>query len=66
MRVKHAKKRTWWMMEFEIQTVDAGIYPHGKVDWETASHLYNTGRSVENCVLRMLEARQIKDLRGEP
>jgi hypothetical protein len=44
------KKREQWMAEFEKLAVERSIYSPGKVDWDTATYLFNTGISAWDAV----------------
>lgn len=59
------KKQNWkranWLQNFENQTVEAGIYEPGRVDWDTAYYFYNTGSTVPAAVARLLEHKTKKE-----
>lgn len=47
------KRRQWWMSEFERFVVDHNPALAGKVDWDTAAHLFNLGLSARDAAARV-------------
>lgn len=40
-------KKQEWMTKFEKLAVESGKYKSGKVDWDTATFLFNQGKTPE-------------------
>ena len=50
---KTDKKRASWMKSYEDLLKNRPDHKHGKVDWDTANYLYNSGESPESAVSKM-------------
>jgi hypothetical protein len=56
-----ADKKKRWMGKFEELATSVGIYDHGKVDWDTATHLFNLNLTPEKAIERIKEQRKDKE-----
>jgi hypothetical protein len=54
-RPNKGEKRSRWMAEFERKVERGDHKLAGKIDWDTANHMYNIGRDVETAAKRYLE-----------
>jgi len=46
--------RERWMFDFSIKAIQAGLYPAGKIDWDTATFLFLSGITTDQAIERLL------------
>lgn len=54
------KSQAEWMKAYETLLSKRGDHQAGRVDWDTATYLYNTGVSPEEAVKKMQNANPYK------
>ena len=50
----NSNERSNWMKGYEDLLKKRGDHQAGRVDWDTATHMYNTGISPEQAVKKMV------------
>lgn len=53
-------EKSEWMAGYEKLLAKRGDHQAGRVDWDTATHLYNIGISPEQAVKKMVNADPYK------
>jgi hypothetical protein len=53
-------ERAEWMKGYETLLKKRGDHQAGKVDWNTATYMYNTGISPEQAVKKMVNSNPYK------
>jgi hypothetical protein len=55
---KRNYKREAWLAKFELHVVKLDASQAGKIDWNTATHLYNSDITPEASAIRYVASRQ--------
>jgi hypothetical protein len=56
MKTHKFSKRQLWMADVELAVNKARTLTRGKIDWDTATHFFNMGDSVETAAQKIIAA----------